>query len=577
MPIFGCIILSAMLKSLRELGKLIGRPTLYDPMEADKVFVLEFDGDGNYIGLTQEQFQRSKVPLYFYRKWASRTPSHTLTIYLNKNEPHRSTGNLKAIYNALRSVSEDIPYLDISNKRILTDIRNYLKNAKGDKIIITVRINGKFMGEIDVFQKVLEKKLRSARNKKNGSKWIEGICSICGERKKVNGDISPFKFYTIDKPGYVIGFNKKYAYKSFPLCHDCRELIRHGRQHVERNLTFAFAGEMKYEIKYSIIPDFVLGHESVRGEVLAILTEGKKSASLKGESIRRITADEEEILEILSEERDVMSFHFLFMEKKGSSSQERINLYLQDVYPSRLKSLFKAKSVVESLLSLESEFTYGTMWKFFATKNSADYFYEVIYRTFTGRPIDRGWLISRLMGKIREGIVESQTPRLTILDAFATFVFVLLTTKKEGVMDVRDSAYASLEEFLDTLPALDTPLKKGLFLMGALTEKLIRVQRRVRGSTPFYKVLKSLKMDERDLKGLLPRIRNKLEEYDHFRKGESILYAKASEYLSQAPSPWGMNVDELNFYFALGMGMYNHVAELIYGKEEVEDDLEEQA
>ena len=556
-----------MLKSLRELGKLIGRPTLYDPIEADRVFILEFDKDGNYTGLTQEQFQRSKVPLYFYRKGkGSNPPTLTPTIFLNIKSPGKSVKNLANAHKKLRNV----PTIDLSDERILKDIAGSAENlGRKTKVLLTVRINGKFMGEIDEFREALKARLRE----EGKSEWVKGVCAICGEERIVSGDISPFKFYTIDKPGYVIGFNKKHAYRSFPLCYECREFIKLGRQHVERNLTFTFAGG----IKYSIIPDFVLGHENVRDEVLAVLTEGKKSASLKGESVRRITADEEEILEILSEERDVMSFHFLFMEKKGSSSQERINLYLQDVYPSRLKALFKAKSVVESLLSLESEFTYGTMWKFFATKNSADDFYEVIYRTFTGRPIDRGWLISRLIGRIREGIVESQTPRLTILDAFATFVFVLLTTKKEGVMDVRDSTYASLEEFLDTLPALDTPLKKGLFLMGALTEKLIRVQRRVRGSTPFYKVLKSLKMDERDLKGLLPRIRNKLEEYDHFRKGESILYAKASEYLSQAPSPWGMNVDELNFYFALGMGMYNHVAELIYGKEEVEDELEEQA
>ena len=555
-----------MLKSLRELGKLIGRPTLYDPIEADKVFVLEFDKEGNYIGLTQEQFQRSKVPLYFYRKGkGSNPPSYTLTLFLTT--PETSSGNLVKIYNFTKQIYKDILHLDIGNERISKDIHIASEKLSGEKIIITIRINGKFMGEIDEFREALKARLRE----EGKSEWVKGVCAICGKEKIVSGDISPFKFYTIDKPGYVIGFNKKHAYRSFPLCYECREFIKLGRQHVERNLTFTFAGG----IKYSIIPDFVLGRDNVRDEVLAVLTEGKKNASLKDESVKRITADEEGILEILSEERDVMSFHFLFMEKQRS--RELVHLYLQDVYPSRLKSLFKAKSVVESLLSLESEFTYGTMWKFFANRNSADDFYEVIYRTFTGRPIDRGWLISRLIGKIREGIVESQTPRLTILDAFATFVFVLLTTKKEGVMDVRDSTYASLEEFLDTLPALDTPLKKGLFLMGALTEKLIRVQKRMRGSTPFYKVLKSLKMDERDLKGLLPRIRNKLEEYDHFRKGESILYAKVSEYLSQAPSPWGMNVDELNFYFALGMGMYDHVAKLIYGKEEVEDELEEQA
>ncbi len=41
---------------------------------------------------------------------------------------------------------------------------------------------------------------------------------------------------------------------------------------------------------------------------------------------------------------------------------------------------------------------------------------------------------------------------------------------------MRSEAFESLEDFLESLPALDTDIKRGLFLMGALTERLLKVQ-----------------------------------------------------------------------------------------------------
>ncbi len=561
-----------MLKALKKLGELrlkvlgMEAPPIYDHIEADYVLIIEFDAQGNYTGLSVEAYDEEKVPLYMYKKAkGSNPPSLTPTLYLTA----KSVDNIIKSYKKLKKCVKNggIPKLDFEKykDRIGDDIRDKVKNFN-KKYILTVRIDGKFIGEIDSFKDTL----KNLSQQEGKSDWVDGICAICGRKTKVSGDISPFKFYTIDKPGYAIGFSKKHAYRSFPLCRECRELIRFGRQYVEKNLTFKFVGG----IKYSIIPDFILGSENVREEVLDILTKGRKSLkSLKKENKRRITDDEDEILGILSEEKDIMSFHFLFM--KVGNNEEKILLYIQDVYPSRLRKLFEVKDYIDKLLHYKSgkDFTYGTVGKFFKIQNSTDDFYEVIYRTFTGKSVDRKWVVSHLMGKIREDFLNSKYIRYTITDAFATFIFIMATTEKEGSMSLKDlpKEASSLEEFLDSLPALDTPLKKGLFLMGALTEKLLSVQAKERdGNKPFLKALKSLKMTERDLKGLLPKVRNKLEEYDRFGKGESILYTKASEYLAQAPPSWRMSVDELNFYFALGLGMFDRVAQFIYEKKEGE-------
>lgn len=100
--------------------------------------------------------------------------------------------------------------------------------------------------------------------------------------------------------------------------------------------------------------------------------------------------------------------------------------------------------------------------------------------------------------------------------------------------------------------------------MGSLTELLLRKQYKERSAKPFLKNLKSLKMTERDFKGLLPKVQNKLEEYDSFDKGKRELAAEVANYLLLAGDDWYMSVDELNFYFAAGMNLTNEVTKVIY-------------
>jgi len=586
-----------MLRALRTLGEILGGPRVHDPIAADLVLVLEFDETGRYQGAKLEAFQEKNVPRYLYKKAkGSNPPTLTPTLILNRNQVTKSLKNARIAYRKLRPLEPSLLELDLEDEalwsRMAEDIEAQLQGLrKRDRVLLTVRIGGKFMGDRDDFRRALLTKFRE----EGRESFIVGHCAVCGEdNKEVSGDISPFKFYTIDKPGYVVGgFDKRLAYKAFPLCYDCRDLIQRGRQHVEENLTFAFAPRTRY----LLIPDFIFGPQGVHQEVLDILTEergqrAQRLHTLKREEARRITEDKEDILDILSQERDVMTMHFLFMPpKQGASSQERIDLYIQDVYPSQLRNLFEAKGAVERFLRhrrddgswAEYTFTYGTLYRFFskADPNKRDpdllrHFYELVDRTFRGVPVPEDHLIPFLMRQIRNDVVDpdrrdqQRAYRYTTQDALAVLLFVQISTQKEVRMTYGQSA--ALDAFLESLPALESDLKKGLFLLGALTERLLRVQYNERGNAPFWKALKSLKMTEADLQGLLPKVRNKLQEYDKFGLGEAALFKKASEYLAQTPTPWKMSVDELNFYFALGMGLFPKVAQFVYSQpEEVEE------
>ena len=578
-----------MLRALRTLGEILGGPRLYDPIAADYVAVLDFDAAGNYQGVSLESFRGEDVPRYLYKKAkGSNPPALTPSLIINRGQIAKSLKNARNAYRKLRPLEPTLPDMDLEDENlwpcIVEDMEGHFQGLKKrERVLLTVRIAGQYMGERDDFRRALLSKFRE----EGQDSAVVGHCAVCGDIKEVSGDISPFKFYTIDKPGYVVGgFDKSLAFKAFPLCYDCRELIQRGRQHVEENLIFAFAPR----IRYLLIPDFIFGTEVVHQEVLEMLTEDREQRAqrlhrLNREEEQRITEDEEDILDVLSAERDVMTMHFLFMTRQ--QGKEAIELYIQDVYPSRLRALFEAKRAIEHHLRYRRDdgtwsdynFTYGTIYRFFSkadfNKRNPDlisHFYELVDRTFRGVPVADSYLFPFLTRQIRNDVVDpnrrdqQKAYRYTAQDALATLIFVRLTTQKE--VSMFDERPTTLDGFLDTLSILDSDLKIGLFLLGVLTERMLRVQYKERGSAPFWKALKGLKMNSTDFQGLLPRVRNKLQEYDKFGVGEALLFQKVSEHLIRTPTPWKMRVDELNFHFALGMGLFPQVAQFVYSKSE---------
>jgi len=113
----------------------------------------------------------------------------------------------------------------------------------------------------------------------------------------------------------------------------------------------------------------------------------------------------------------------------------------------------------------------------------------------------------------------------------------------------------NFEEFFAENPLLDDEAKKALFLEGVLAQYLMNIQYQERSSTPFRSRLNGLKIDEKVAKRLLPEMINKLEEYgkNYYRNLEKIL----GEYMLQANFK-KYSVDELSYYFTLGMVLADH-------------------
>lgn len=244
-----------------------------------------------------------------------------------------------------------------------------------------------------------------------------------------------------------------------------------------------------------------------------------------------------------------------------------------------MRSIFLAKDYIDKLFG--ENFTFRTIRNFFSksdlNKRTYDlnkYFLEIADSIFKDRVIEKNFVMDFLMRRIRNSFIRDEYLSICIKEALMVVVFLERLNLLE--MEVKSMESRLFDDlFRKYEPTFESPARRGLFLLGTLTELLLRRQYKDRGSKPFMKELKSLKMDQKDFIGLLPKIQNKLEEYNAFDKGKRLLAEEAAHYLLLAGDSWGMSVDEMNFYFACGMNLVQEVISIIYpDKELIKEEIE---
>jgi CRISPR-associated protein Csh1 len=289
--------------------------------------------------------------------------------------------------------------------------------------------------------------------------------------------------------------------------------------------------------------------------------------------------------------QDSLGLNLLFLRKDQSA--ERILLLIEDVLPSRLNLIYNAKLKVEKnfkdylfATSSESEkkeekkniwekypksFNFGKIRTFFSKSNEDKrdtdldkYFLEVTEAVFKGKTIDWNFLTRFFMNSISSAFVKEEYFRFRVTDAMMVNNFLeelgLINYSKEEQMEA-----STFEEIFERYgKSLNTPSKRGIFLLGALTQMLLNLQYHLRSSAPFMKKLKSLKMNEQDIRGLLAEVQNKFIEYDRYDVGKRELAKEISDLFLQSGEDWKLSIDEMNYYFACGMNLYEKISEIIY-------------
>ncbi|HPZ39974.1 MAG: TIGR02556 family CRISPR-associated protein [Atribacterota bacterium] len=589
-----------MIEAVKEIGEIIIQKEKKDLMEImvedpnisgkyTQVVIIILEKRDNQVLFGEvdiEEYDSSKKMKYLYRSGAANGPDFSPTAKLT--EPQKTFTN-KILGWANRVLQRNLDLLSPEEKEFIQSLKRELETSKyliteqiqkireeiprKEGIFITLKLRDGneeyYVGDIPLFRKIFISWIQ-ADNEKRGKQFA--TCSICNQKKNVILGDGVYSFFTIDKPGFITGgFREEEAWKNFPICIDCKQALEEGKKYLETNLTFNFAG-----LRYQLIPKFIVGKENVAQDVLDLFTDSPKLLSLKKESQDRFLGDEEEILFLLSQTQDNLTLNFLFLLKQQSA--ERILAFIEDVFPSRLRKIFGIKDEVDH--TFQRSFTFRTIRNFFSKSDPAKrnndldaYFLDLVDRVFKGRPVDYNFILRFLMNKIRSNFVNDQYFGPTTIDG------VMVVNFLERMELIKMEVIAMDERLFDPLfkkygSTFETPLKRGLFLLGSLTQLLLRVQYSKRESTPpFLKNLKGLRMDERDFLGLLPRVQNKLQEYDSFDLGKQKLAREAAHYLLEAGNNWKMSTDEMNFYFAAGMNLLPEVIPFIYPEKSGEEKI----
>jgi CRISPR-associated protein Csh1 len=559
-----------------------------------KVLVAVFKKEGwkiIYHYTRIEDNSKEKIRKYLYCRGASQGPNYSPTAKiteLEKTFKNKVEGWLKEYKGSDELIKGLKSAIETSREKILKDLSDKLNNIKpslkrNQVCLFTLAIEDdgeiKYFGDYQVFKDLL---IDSVKEDYRQIMRVKHICSICGEVKdEVYGDAIPFAFYTLDKPGYIAGgFYKENAWKNAPLCLECILKIKEGKKFLDEKLKSKMGGQ-----QYYLIPKFILGVKGIEEIVDTFFNYFEDRDDLLSQrTLKRISEDEKEILEELGKLKDVLTYNFLFF-RADNPQVFKINLLVEDILPSRISAIFEAKKRAENKEIFKNvkvkknkyeniEFRFDILKQFIPSQKT---FFEIIDKTFRGITIDKNLLFSLFLNRIRQSFISEAYLKPVVLQAFVSFLFFkelgILTKnedfKKNGgeiMGELKERAEGFFKDFSDTFY---TPAHKAVFLLGVLAQKLLNIQRSERGSMPFRKNLKGLKMKEEDFKSLLAKIQNKLEEYkkNYYHSLETLI----SEYFIEAGRNWSFSTDELNFYFVLGMNLEDFIDKILnLTKEEVQ-------
>ncbi|MGI6776506.1 MAG: TIGR02556 family CRISPR-associated protein [Acetivibrionales bacterium] len=539
-----------------------------------------------YKEIAYEQFSESRIHRYAYKKGSARggdcTPTSKYT------DPEKTLNKLVlSLKNLLDSVSNEhneyplfseiCRIMEQEYKTIRDDIEAKLKAIsipKKEAAVITLTIytdsEEKYMGDFDIIKERLNTVSEEQYYNKYGkiSKGI-GECFYCKNKKEVFGFVNTYNFYTLDKIGFVSGgLDQEKAWRNYPVCSSCAHTLEYGRRYISKNLTSRFSG-----FDYSVIPKLSINNKLVMDEVFDILEDFEREKFSSSERVKdNLLNSEENFLEIMSENRNFLNYNLLIFREEQSGSVFRILLYIEDIVPSKLKSILRIKEKVDDMdifkgftgkdgSTYDLKFHFDRIRYFFPNNkfegNHDKSFLEILNNIFTYKKISYTFLLGKIIEKIRELFSREEYIDNAVLSALMTIIFInnlnIFNDKPKGVLKIMAEQDGSFQKYLNFMDeykdVFDSDFKRAVFLLGILVDRLLSIQYLERNSKPFYSRLNGLKLNEKLVRRIFTETLNKLNEYE-----KNHYYAGLEELISlYMLSGCELSDNDISFYFALGM------------------------
>ena len=570
-----------------EKEKLDEIDVLLDNKKIGATILVEFeemvDGTFGYNKVFHEEYDSKNKVKYLYKRGSSRgtdiTPSCLITdldkTFKNKfikwfeknsskNELFNSLNNLiiekqDDIYN---EINEIIQTLNIKDSNILLSI--VIKN--GDNL--------NYLHDFDEFVNVLKE---DSLKKYYGPKKIKGngVCCLCEEHKEVYGLISNaigFSFSTPEKVGNVPGVNIKNQWKLLPICSDCALYLNAGKKFIENYLDFS-----EFGLRYFVIPNFLFDSQKGFDKLYNYLKLLENEENINSKDLINI---EFKLSKIVKKLEDVVELKFLFYQ--ASNNAFDILAYVESVIPSYMNKLYNSQLKIseysyfhENNLKLifgekhEGNFIdlinknekiylcsydnwYKRFLRDFINSFSRKMYIDSVVEILSHHKLDYNFFMTRIMDKIRFNWRNEENYALKVNILKSLMLLILLNDlnliKGGKIMNLEKDQEFSIESILDS------PSKMATFLLGVLTRKLMNIQFKELGSSPFYNKLWGLSVDHKKIQKLYPMVINKLREYN-------VSYMEIEENISlnlaKSENDWNLNRDETSYYFVLGFTLPN--------------------
>ncbi|MEM4736653.1 MAG: TM1802 family CRISPR-associated protein [Nitrososphaeria archaeon] len=589
-----------MLHEVIEIGKAMHDKDIVEELfsrstePTPKIIVIKFDYDNNGIGYTGcelEDFDYAKREKYLYRKKSSNGPDFSPTARVAKDIQitfnKKILGWFKSYSNSeialLCKLSEIFKNEEIKKQKEIKneEIKEQIKkdivtkaNALDNKVkkAITLKINDKYIGEIDEFKDEF-RNLYNKRQTMHASKGEikgKGTCIVCGSKEK---EVSPltlsqaFPFATVEKIGFATHFSQSSSWKNIPLCKDCGRFLDMGKSYLDEQLNFRI-----YGAEFYIIPKFrfynVDSDINVIRNTLDKISQTKSSSSNK--QLHTLVSEEDYFYDSVYDKEGSLSFIYFFYKKE----EKRIMILgvSEEVYPSWIKTIYSAMDESVTAEIFKENFLkrlFGESWEgnlkfenlgkefriFSDVGNDADVWNKkdvrnkkllyigIIKDILSKKTLSEEFIIYYLIKAIREDFKNYATKQTfenwkkwnkTVLNS----IKILLFLKK--LVLIRGEKMENEWE------------KKASFLTGVLVSKLLNVQyaRSEGGSTPFVNKLHGLMINEKKVKDIFRQAKAKLIEYDcAYPDFEQM----TSEAFLRSKENWSLSQEKISFYFTCGL------------------------
>ena len=535
---------------------------------------------------------------YAYRKGSSRGGDITFTTkYGDKKLDTISNQQFEKFVNLLKNsdykdeieifesvgkcLSDSFGEIEGKILEVTKDLEKDVKNSLGLSFRIDIGTERKYLNDFQIVKDIILKAGTENKSKKHGvvSEGHNRICSICyKEKETLYGFASPFKYYTTDKAGFISNFfDQKSSWRNYPICTDCAPAFEEGKNFVTTEMRRYFYGK-----EYYLIPRVVIGDDfELLDKAIKLISSYKY---IPGNNQQR--AIEDYFFQTIAAEKNYFNLDLLFVEENKTNKSIKIKLYLEEIFPSRFRTLFidvpdkiNNLSIYKKAIRVKKEptdlkFNFGILKTFFN-----DNFYDLIYKVFTGKPFSSQSLYDYFMNVIRSNYNKMQTSDKyveplywTILKAHMTMTYLqelkclpknnydFLFGVKMNNDETKKTSKFDVELFKTFITEnsgfLDADYKVGIFSVGILTKLFMNIQMSsLGGNAPFERKLKGLNISGDSLRNIYVETIQKLNEYDRASAYKELREVINDYFTLKSHSLQKLSNNEISFYFVAGLEM----------------------